>query len=250
MAGYIDAAITVLSEAGKALHSDEITRRAIEGGHLKHKSATPGASMAAAIYMDIKKLGAKSRFVRAGPSTFNLRTGSKPPEPDGERSHVLEPTEDDGHGNLPQNTENDPMYAQKMGAAGEHRVMSELLLRGYGAERVTIDDGVDIWAEKDGCQFYMQVKTVTGKNSKYISTIRKKSFAKKRNLQMYYVFVLRDIDNRLDFVTLSSKDIRKRISNGDMTENKAGYQASFSKKGDKVFLGQHDVTQYRNDWDF
>ena len=185
MAGYIDAAIAVLSEDGGALHSNEITRRATDRGHLKHKSATPGASMAAAIYMDIKKLGAKSRFVRAGPSTFSLRPDPEPPESEGE-SPVPEPTEDDRHG-IPQNTENDPMYAQKMGAAGEHRVMSELLLRGYGAERVTIDDGVDIWAEKDGCQFYIQVKTVTGKNNKYISTIRKKSFTKKRNLQMYSI---------------------------------------------------------------
>ena len=247
MAGYRDAAIDVLSEAGKPLHSDEITRRAIDGGHIKSKGRTPGATMSAAIYMDIKKFGENSRFEQTGTSTFKLR-GAPPAPPDqGDRppDHGQAGPEDGG----PPSAENDTMRAQRIGAAGEHRVMSELLFRGYGAERVTIDDGVDIWAEKDGCQFYVQVKTVTGKNGRYITTIGKKPFAKKRNLHMYYAFVLRDVDNRLDFVILSSKDVRKRISNGDMTDNKAGYQASFSKKGDKVFLGAHDATQYKNDWD-
>ena len=140
------------------------------------------------------------------------------------------------------------MHRQRLGAAGEYRVMSELLLREYNADKRTIDHGVDILAEKDGRQFYIQVKAATRKNNTYTTGIKKKSFSKKRNLPMYYVFVLRDADYRLDFVVLSSKKLSKMIST--KKEHTASYTIHLSKKGDKMFLGRHDVTQYRNDWPF
>ena len=139
------------------------------------------------------------------------------------------------------------MHKQRLGAAGEHRVISELLLNGYDADRRTIDDGVDILAEKDGCQFYIQVKTVTGKGNNYTTTIKKTVVAKRRNLQMYYVFVMRNADNTIEFVTLPSKELSKRVST--KKEHTTSYTIHLSKKGDRVFLGEHDVTEYKNDWE-
>lgn len=250
VAGYRKAAIEVLSEAGKALRIDEITKRAIDLGYIKPKGKTPISTMGAIIYRDIKRFGENSKFEKADSFTFKLRDllPPKPPIPGDGRGLDLEQTDDVEHGGFEE--PNKSMYTQKMGKAGEYRVMSELLLRGYSANFVEPDDGVDISGRNSRSQFEIQVKTATRKNDNYIMTIKKRPFESKYGPQMYYVFVLRDPDNRLDFVTLSSKDIRKRLRNGDMTENKAGYQARFSKKGDKVFLGAHDVTQYRNDWDF
>lgn len=248
----MDAAIAVLSEAGKALRIDEITKRAIDLGYIKPKGKTPISTMGAVIYRDVKRFGENSKFEKADSSTFKLRQ-PLPAKPTVPRVDGVDPeqTDDGKHGGFEEpNTENNSMHTQKMGKAGEYRVMSELLLRGYSANFVEPDDGVDISGRNSRSQFEIQVKTATRKNDNYITTIKKRSFESKHGPQMYYVFVLRDPDNRLDFVTLSSKDIRKRLRNGDMTENKAGYQARFSKKGDKVFLGQHDVTQYRHDWDF
>lgn len=244
MAGFRDAAIVVLSEAGKALHVDEITKRAIAGGHVKTKAKDPSKNMWVAINKDIKESTEESKFVKAD-GLYKLRSLDSKTTHRGDQSPDPEETEMTDHGSSSQNMQKDDMHKQKLAAAGEHRVLSELLLCGYDANKPTIDDGVDVWATKDGRQFYIQVKTATGKSNKYISTIRKKSFSKKRNLQMYYVFVLRD-DNTLDFVVLSSRELRKMV--GTKKEHTTNYTVYLSKKGDKVFLNKHDVTQYKNDW--
>lgn len=236
MASYKDAAAAVLSEAGRPLSAAEITKRAMDGGILEARGATPEASMGAAIYMEIKKLGEKSRFEKAGSATFKLRS-----QPPGKPAKHADEYPESGHIGV---------SGKHVGAAGEHRVVSELLFREYNADRTNIDDGIDITARKNGYMFNVQVKTVTGKDNRHVVTIRKESFDRHDSPQMYYVFVLRDAGNRLDFVILSSKEIRKRISRKCMTENKAGYQAIFSRKGDKMFLGRCDVTESVNDWDF
>ena len=235
MASYKDAAAAVLSEAGRPLSAAEITKRAIDGGILDAKGATPEASMGAAIYMEIKKLGEKSRFEKAGSATFKLRHPH--PEPDPEPDEPAEHADED-------NPE-----SRYIGVAGEHRVISELLFRGYDANKKSMDDGIDIMASKNGHPFNVQVNTVPGKKGRYITRIGKKPFRRYHSLQTYYVFVLRDAGNRLDFVTLSSKEIKKRIDAGDITDNKAGYQTSFARRGDKIFLGNYDLAQCMNDWD-
>lgn len=252
MASYKDAAAAVLSEAGGPLSAAEITKRAMDGGILDAKGATPEASMGAAIYMEIKKLGEKSRFEKAGSATFKLR-----PRPDGPPGHADGEKMDAGDigevGGLAAPGERDDveekMDAGDIGAAGEHRVISELFFRGYDADKKERDKGIDIVASKKGRTFNVQVKTVTWKNGNCVTRIGKKPFHRCDSLQMYYVFVLRDAGNRLDFVTLSSKEIKRRIGAGDITENKAGYQTRFVRRGDKVFLGNYDLAQCMNDWD-
>lgn len=242
---FKDAAIAVLSEAGKALHVKEITKRAIAGGHIKTQAKDPSKNMWVAITKDIKK-STESEFVKTAGSTYKLRSPDSKTVHRDDRSPDPTKPETTERGSLSQNTKKDKMHKQRLGAAGEHRVLSELLLRGYDADRRTIDDGVDILAEKDGCQFYIQVKTVTGKGDKYTTTIKKTVVSKKHNLQMYYVFVMRNADNTIEFVTLTSKELSKRVST--KKEHTTSYTVHLSKKGDKVFLGEHDVTEYKNDW--
>ena len=244
MTSFKDAAVAVLSEAGKALHVDEITKRAIAGGHVKTKAKVPRGVMRKAIDNDIKK-SAESKFVMTAPSTYKLsRPDSKAAYKDNQ-SPDQEKTKMTARGGLSRNTEKDKMYPQRIATASEYRVISELLLRGYDANKALIDDGVDVWATKDGRQFYIQVKTARGKSNTYIFTIKKKSFAKNRNLQTYYVFAMLNA-NELDFVTLSFKDLSKKVST--KREHTTNYTVYLSKKGDKVFLGKHDVTEYINDW--
>lgn len=249
------AAIKVLSEAGKPLHIEEITKRAIAGGHLKTNSKIPSKTMWRAITDDIKK-SAESKFVKVAPSTYKLRhLDPNPVDPENEILD-LPATVTVETDSFATNIENNPMRAMQIATAGEYRVMSEMLLRGYGADKVMFDDGVDIYARKNGRPFEIQVKTSTVKNGRHVVVIRKKSFERKHGPQMYYVFVLRDENDELDFVTFSSKDLKKMIKSGDMkeytikSESQPRYQASLFKKDDKVFLGKQDVTQSRSDWDF
>ena len=68
-----DAAIQILREAGKSLHSKVITKRIIEEGLWNSDGKTPEATISACIYSDIKKHGDKSTFMKVAPQTFSLR---------------------------------------------------------------------------------------------------------------------------------------------------------------------------------
>lgn len=74
-----DAAIQILSTAGKPLHAKEIAERVIEAGLWEPKGKTPDATLGSRLYSDIKTNGDKSPFVKVGPQTFALRNSAAVP---------------------------------------------------------------------------------------------------------------------------------------------------------------------------
>ena len=86
----IDAVEIVLADAGEPLGYREITRRVLEQGLWQTEGLTPEATINARLAVDIKDLGAGSRFQRTGPGVFALRKwglpevaarGAKPKQP-------------------------------------------------------------------------------------------------------------------------------------------------------------------------
>ena len=80
-----------------------------------------------------------------------------------------------------------------IGKGGEHLVCSEMLFRGFNASIMSVDVGVDISAIKENKFFGVQVKTAR-KNSfnTYSFHIRKKSFDRFNQGNIFYILVLRD----------------------------------------------------------
>jgi restriction system protein len=76
-----DAAIQVLQDAGGALTAQEIAERVLAGGLWQTSGKTPHATVAAALYTDIKRHGGGSAFTQPGPNTFALRNGVATPGP-------------------------------------------------------------------------------------------------------------------------------------------------------------------------
>lgn len=74
---YKEAALRVLKEAGKPLHTTEITQRAIKADFINPQGLTPEATMAAQLCTDIKNNGATSAFRKVEPSTFGLAEWEK-----------------------------------------------------------------------------------------------------------------------------------------------------------------------------
>jgi len=68
-----DAAIQVLKEAGKPLHTKEITERILSKGLWRTSGKTPTATVSARLYADLKKNGDTSPFILHAPQTFGLR---------------------------------------------------------------------------------------------------------------------------------------------------------------------------------
>ena len=79
------------------------------------------------------------------------------------------------------------------GTAGEYAVMSELLYQGYNVNSMTVDEGVDIVANKDNRFYFIQVKTAyLDEGLKATFSIKNSRFDLfKQNNDMRYVFVVR-----------------------------------------------------------
>lgn len=108
-----------------------------------------------------------------------------------------------------------PMNTDYIGRAGECAVLSELMFRGYNANRMMIDEGVDIVAVKNNLYYYVQVKTVTinesgriycqigndrfdqyiGNQIRYVIVARYREHSKERN--MFFVFDSRTIQQAI-----------------------------------------------------
>ncbi len=76
----LDAAYEVLRKSDCPMSPSEIIRPILESGTWSTKGKTPEQTLGARLYVDIKKLGAKSRFVNVGNGRFVL-SGVKVEEP-------------------------------------------------------------------------------------------------------------------------------------------------------------------------
>jgi len=87
-----NAAIKVLSDAGTPLHVKELTEKMLSKGLWKTTGKTPAYTVAATLYVDIKKKGEASPFRLVAPGTFGLKEGYQPQvtgiSPEGETSTV------------------------------------------------------------------------------------------------------------------------------------------------------------------
>ena len=68
----LDAAYEVLKKSGRPMSPADIIRPVLESGMWTTKGKTPEQTLGARLYVDIKKLGAKSRFVNVGNGRFAL----------------------------------------------------------------------------------------------------------------------------------------------------------------------------------
>ncbi|NLW92951.1 MAG: restriction endonuclease, partial [Syntrophomonadaceae bacterium] len=73
------AATEMLKKAQSPLHAEAIADQIIAAGLWTSDGKTPGATVSATLYSDIKKNGDKSAFVQVGPQTFALRDASAKP---------------------------------------------------------------------------------------------------------------------------------------------------------------------------
>jgi Holliday junction resolvase len=241
---FKSSAIQILKKADKPLHVSEITKLALESGLLVTESAVPEATMGAQMYMDIKNKGKASDFVQTSKGTFTLN----------DQKVVIKPTEKA----ISKIVEKEKVEDEKIiveggytGKGGEHLVTSELLFRGYNASIMSVDVGIDISAIKDNKFFGIQVKTSNAnKFDVYNFHIRKVSFDRHNQGNIFYIFVLRGTENK--FLILSSSDVERKIKEGAIyaVNNNTGYALLIKIRDNQIFLGsKHDMNYYLNNWD-
>lgn len=177
---FKQSAIEILKKSKEPLHYSEITRLALESGLLETEGATPEATMNAQIVVDIKHKGQGSDFIRTAPGTFALNPNKKQIK---ETPKIKEAEKEE--------EEKIVIEGGFTGKGGEHLVCSELLFRGFNASIMSVDVGIDIVAVKENQLFGIQVKTSNlNRFDTYVFDIRKVSFERHSNGNVYYIFVL------------------------------------------------------------
>ena len=73
----LDAAVTVLAEAGKPMNTSDMVKRMLETGLWKTNGKTPSATIYAAIITEIAKKGQQSRFRKVDRGLFELTAAGK-----------------------------------------------------------------------------------------------------------------------------------------------------------------------------
>lgn len=132
------------------------------------------------------------------------------------------------------------------GAAGETAVISELLFHGFNANRMMVDEGIDIVAAKDNVYRYIQVKTTSIKDGKIQVQISKDRFDTYIQNQLRYVIVARckkDNHNMNMFFIFSDRDIDKGIHDGyiKLGESSISIKVRFKEQSGTPFL--YDVKE-------
>ena len=234
------SAIAILQETKTPLHSKEITRLAIEKGLLETEGATPEASMNAQLTVDINQNKEKSDFVKTAPSTFGLNPNK-----------VIEVIQEQD-GEVAQEDEKIRVESGYIGKGGEYLVCSELLFRGYNASIMSVDIGIDISAIKDNKFYGIQVKSARkNKLDTYNFHIRRSSFEKHNQGNIFYILVLRD-DETTSYLILPAHEIERKIEENaifSVNEN-TGYALSVKIRDGKIYLGNmnYEMSYYLNNW--
>ncbi|MDD3940656.1 MAG: winged helix-turn-helix domain-containing protein [Candidatus Pacebacteria bacterium] len=238
---FKQAAIKVLKKVKKPLHYNEITRLALESGFLETEGATPEATMNSQIVIDIKNKKEASDFIKTAPSTFALNQNKK----EGKVTPKIiefEKTEE----------EKINIAGGFTGKGGEYLVCSKLLFRGFNASIMSVDVGMDIVAVKDNLLFGIQVKTSNlNKFNTYVFDIRKVSFERHNNGNIFYIFVLHS-ENKDDFLILPLHEIEKKIHEKSILEIMKGerLRVNIKVRDEKVYLGNmnHEMGYFLNNW--
>jgi len=244
MNSFKDIAYQILKEAGKPLHSKEITKIALERG-FKTEGKTPWKTMDAELIVDINSKGELSNFKKVGPSIFALNDEKVEIEEESKPDRIIEELE------LEEQKEIEGGY---IGKAGEHAVLSELLFRGYNAALMSVDVGVDIVATKDNETFNIQIKTrnISKKHGAFYFNLRIASFERHNAGRTFYIFILRE-NSKLDYLILPLHQVEKSIEEEfiHIVGNGKLYRITIKKRDGKVYLGrrENDVSYYVNHWD-
>ncbi|MEP1201017.1 hypothetical protein [Tateyamaria sp.] len=147
-------------------------------------------------------------------------------------------------------TEQPKVATQCTGAAGEYAVLSELLFRGFNASKMTVDDGIDVVASKEGVYFHVQVKTANDRAGTYLATIKTSAFQHASNV--FYIIVMRTFSGIRyvnDYVILQSGDLKKMVLEGKLKDS-ASMSLRLTAEGNRLLLnGGTDVSVHRNNWD-
>ena len=140
---------------------------------------------------------------------------------------------------------------QFTGKGGEYAVMSELLFRGFNSSVMTVDDGIDLIAEKDNSYFHIQVKTTSGREKGPFSfKVRKASYLNHESHRTFYIFVVRRLvsqRNICDFIVIPFAVFKSFVLRGSIEDrDNFSVRISIDDTGHFILNKTEDVSAHVN----
>ncbi|MDP3245148.1 MAG: winged helix-turn-helix domain-containing protein [bacterium] len=247
MKDFKQAAYKVLTEAGKPLHSKEITRRALKADYLQTAGKTPEATMDALLTVDINEKKAKSLFVKTAPSTFALKT-LKVKVAD----NIKVINEAVAEKKYPISTS---VSSRQKGDIGEARIAELITLYGPNLscyKPITDDEGVDILIKprNNFKTFHIQVKTRYGTvaNTSLIAHVKTKSVIADNAMGLVFAFFDTEDGDIWDFlwfvpakafVKIAPKSDNKKL--GQIYRFVAGRSRRGTNRWDEFLIDKRDL---------
>jgi len=241
MNSFKDIAYQILEEAGKPLHSKEITKIALEHGWLKTAGKTPEATMNAQLIVDINTKKERSRFVKTGPSVFGLNQNFV-------TSKQIEVKKAEKIWKISNN-----VSTKQKGDIAEARIAELITLYGDTTlscyKPISDDEGIDLIVKEKGSlkTMYIQIKSRFGDNPDVIFTATTKAGGVVDNYSMAVVFCFFDTEegdiwDYLWFVP--APDMIKqgnKLMGGKMLGFVAGRTKKESNKWDSYLIDKRDL---------
>lgn len=128
--------------------------------------------------------------------------------------------------------ETDTDDTKKIGTGGEYLILSELLFRGYQANVMSVDDGIDIVASKDNKIYFIQVKTTYMENNKISIQLPISSFDRVKAHDVRYFFVIREGYGNARILMLHQHDIITNAANGYIDKSETNYNVKIEFRSD------------------
>lgn len=241
--GYKEEAFRLLKEVGGPMHVKDIIKEATDKGRIQTTNSKAHTSLASMIIHEIKTQGENARFQKTGKNEFDL-------SPKGRRTPVTPETVSSPNGD---GTKSE-VAGIFTGPAGEARIQSELLFRGFEVSKPTPDRGVDIVATRDDQTFYIQVKTINTDKPPYSFTIKKDSYDRANQPSTYYVFGIRvRLTGDMVFIIVPRTVIQSMITARKITaktqKNVSTYQVIFTHHRGSFRCKGSNMDRYKNNWD-
>lgn len=141
-----------------------------------------------------------------------------------------------------------------LGKAGEFAVVSKLLLYGYNANIMTVDDGIDIIASKEQNVFFVQVKTSTvDERLRCKFAVKKSAYQKGHLLYVRYILVARYGENKFLFIKLTEEKIGEMLNKGLVSDDNNTINIAIRFVGEEAFVyrgrEEEKITYYTNNFE-
>ncbi len=246
MKTFKDIAYQILHDSQRPLHSDEITRIALDRGWLVTAGKTPAATMNAQLVVDINKLGEKSRFIKVGPSTFKYN-----PNLNIEIHDSIQVS--DSIDVKRRKSVVSKISSKQKGDIAEARVAELITLYGETSlscyRPISDDEGIDLIVKPKGefKSVYLQVKSRFGDNPDAIFTATVKSSATINDNSLAIIFCFFDTEKGdvWDYVWFIPApkfiELSNKLNSGSMLGFVAGRKKNESNKWDKYLIDKRDL---------